>query len=51
MAENPHGGRVGDAHGAEGVEIDGVIAAQFEVFEAPAASEEFSAIFRTWSDS
>ena len=39
-AEVPFGGGVGDAHGAEGIEIDGIVAAQLDVFEAAAAGED-----------
>ena len=39
-AEVPLGGRVGDAFGTQGVEIDLVIAPQFEVLEAQAADED-----------
>ena len=39
-AEVAFGGRVGDAHGAEGVEIDLVVAEPLEVLEASAAGEE-----------
>src|SRR5262249_53906235 len=38
--EVPFGGRVGDAHGADGVEIDLVGAAELEMFEAAAAGED-----------
>ena len=39
-AEVAFGGRVGDAHGAEGVEIDLIVAEPLEVLEAAAAGEE-----------
>ena len=39
-AEVPRGGGVGDALGAQGVEIDLVVASQFEVFEPVAARED-----------
>ena len=39
-AEVAGGGGVGDAVGAEGVEVDLVVAAEFEVLEAAAAGEE-----------
>jgi len=39
-AEVPRRGRVGDAHGAQGVEIDLVVAEPLEVLHAPAAGEE-----------
>ena len=39
-AEVPGGGRVGDAFGPEGVEVDLVVAADFEVLQAAAAGQE-----------
>ena len=39
-AEVPFGGRVRDAFGPEGIEVDLVIAPQLEVLEVPAAGEE-----------
>ena len=39
-AEVAGGGRVGDALGPEGIEVDLVVAAQLEVLEAAAAGEE-----------
>ena len=39
-AEVPGGGGVGDASGAEGVEVDLVIASDFEVLDAAAAGQE-----------
>ena len=39
-AEVPFGGGVGDAHGAEGIEIDLVVAAQLDVLEMSAAGED-----------
>ena len=39
-AEIPGGGGVGDASGAEGVEIDLVVASQFEMLDAAAARQE-----------
>ena len=39
-AEVPFGGRVGDAHGAQRVEIDLIVAEPLEVLEAAAAGEE-----------
>ena len=39
-AEVPGGGRVGDASGPEGVEVDLVVAADLEVLQAAAAGQE-----------
>jgi hypothetical protein len=39
-AEVPGGGGVGDADGTQGVEVDLVVAPQFEVFDARAAGED-----------
>ena len=39
-AEVPGGGRVGDALGPEGVEVDLVVAPDFEVLQAAAAGQE-----------
>ena len=39
-AEVPLGGGVGDAHGAEGIEIDVVVAPQLDVLEPAAAGED-----------
>ena len=39
-AEVPFGGGVGEPLGAQGVEVDLVVASQFEVFDAFAAGEE-----------
>ena len=39
-AEVAGGGRVGDAFGSQGVEVDLVVAPQFEVFDALAAGED-----------
>ncbi len=39
-AEVAFGGRVGDAHGAEGIEIDRVVAPPLDVLEPPTAGED-----------
>jgi hypothetical protein len=39
-AEVPGGGRVGDAFGPEGIEVDLVVTPDFEVFQATAAGQE-----------
>ena len=39
-AEVAGGGRVGDAVGPERIEVDLIVAAQFEMFDATAAGEE-----------
>ena len=39
-AEVPGGGGVGDASGAEGIEVDLILASDFEVLDAAATSQE-----------
>ena len=51
-AEVARGGGVGDASGAEGVEVDLVVAPQLEVLDAVVPpARMLKAMFRTWSDS
>ena len=49
--KSPGGGGVGDALGAQGIEVDLVVAAQLEVLEAVPPARMLKAMFRTWSDS